>query len=110
MLDFTVQDVVGWQTNGIPDTFRFQEFIDLRVGKGRITSKEARKIPSAVPSYNWFQHRSPVLSTMHIALAEQDELDIAKLSSPQDAANAGELSLQRSIYHLNSSNSLFQTG
>ncbi len=53
MRDALLQNRVGRETDGVAVTFRFQELVDLRLGKGGISPEITANVPGAIALDNW---------------------------------------------------------
>jgi hypothetical protein len=97
-----MQRIIGRQTDGILETLGFQILIEFRVGKGGIGPKVAPQVLAAIACHHRFQHRPPILGAMHVALAQQGLLHIAKLIEAKQrvVAGAAEMSVVGSAFLL----------
>ena len=65
--DALLQNRVGRQTDGVRVTFRFQELVDLRLGKGGVAPEVAANVPGAIALDNWPKNQSPVFGAVNVA-------------------------------------------
>jgi hypothetical protein len=79
MLDFTVQDLIGTQPDGVPITFDLEIRIHMRIVKGRVPSEVAENIPVTITGHNGVEDGLPVLGSVDVPLTEQASFEIPKL-------------------------------
>ncbi len=101
-LDVPQQRIIGRQPDGILETLGFQILIELRVGKGGIGPKIVPQVTTLIACHHRFQHLPPILGAMHITVAQQGLLHIAKLIEAKQrvVAGAAEMSVVGSAFLL----------
>ena len=77
--DLALQDAVGRQPDRITHALGFEEFVDLGVGKGCVTSEIETLHRVPVAGDHWLQHYAPAISAMDVTGSQRAPLDIAEL-------------------------------
>ncbi len=67
MGDALLQDRVSRETDGVDVTFRFQELVDLRLGKGGVAPVVAANIPGAIAPDNRPKNQLPGFGAVSVA-------------------------------------------
>src|SRR6266404_157372 len=87
--DLVLQDPVGRQPDRVAHTFGFEELVDLRAGKGRITPEIAPLYRVPVAGNHRLQHRAPAIGAVDVTRPECAPLQIAELVENEERMVAG---------------------
>ena len=79
VLDFPLQDRIGFEANHVAISFFLQQTEQRWVGKGRITTKEFGNVQVAIPLDHRQQHPSPELGAGVIAASQHGPFQVAGL-------------------------------
>src|SRR3954451_6823669 len=77
--DLVLQDAIGRQADRVAGTLGFEQLVYLGIGEASVSPKIQMLHDASVTRNHRLQHRSPAVSTMHVARPQHTSLDIAEL-------------------------------
>src|SRR6267142_6188476 len=76
--DTLLQNAIGRQPDRVLVAFRFQELVDLGVGKGGIGAEVAAEVALPVAGHDRFEHVLPAVRRVNVARAQRRTLQITE--------------------------------
>src|SRR6516225_2441683 len=87
--DPVLEDLIGWNTDGILDPLGFEILVDPRHGESRIrTEVDAQDLALVAHNYR-LEHIAPALGAVHVAGTQRAALQIAELVEHEQRMIAG---------------------
>ena len=74
-----LEDLVGFEADGVVEILSFQKLIDARSSKGGTTSEVAAPVPFAITRDDKFQNVAPSISTVNVARSQGTPFQITEL-------------------------------
>ncbi len=76
MLNLSVQNLIGYEADGIEVSFGFEIAIYIGIGKTCVATEESEDIVASITSSDRLQNTLPVIGTVNIAIAKERSLHV----------------------------------